>query len=661
MEQLSALDTAFINLETGTTPMHIGCMAIYDPSTSGESPLRFKQILQYFKNRIHKTPTLRNRYIQVPIGLDYPYWIADPDFDIELHIRHIALPSPGDWRQLCIQMARIHSRPLDMNRPPWEVYIIEGLDNIAGLPQGCYAMAVKIHHALVDGQGGAMLLAAMHDLSPGAKTTEPPQPWIVDRVPTAVELLARASINSYSHAWKRGKVMARYCLPMVRSSLKRALTGKGCSLGNAPRTRFNRKVSPHRVFEAVDFDLQAIKRVSKCINGLKVNDVVVAIVSGALRLYLSHKGELPETTLNALVPVSVRGKNEGLNSFNQLSFLFPKIYTDIEDPLERLHAIHLANARAKASHEAMGTTELMDMTQLLPNTVSNLAARTISKYNLLSHIKPFFNTVITNVAGPQIPLYQAGSKLMRFYGTGICWDSVGLFHIVFSYNGNLTISATCCRDMMPDPAFYAQCLQRSFDSLLQAIESSAQMQQQARQSLPESTPVKPTDPAKVSKATKVAKATEATEATESSEANEANEATKANEVAKVSGESVKESTRKTRESSKESTRERVKESAGESTIKNTVKNSEGSAVKTSSNSKTTPAKTPSATVQKPDSSPVKKTGSQAEGKSEGEGEDKGKGKGKGTEKIEGKIEREIEQKAPAKTRVIKTIRAKVKG
>ncbi len=479
MEQLSALDTAFINLETGTTPMHIGCMAIYDPSTSSEQPIRFKQILNYFKQRLHKTPDLRNRYVQVPVGLDYPYWIADPDFEIELHVRHIALPSPGDWRQLCIQTARIHSRPLDMNRPPWEIYIIEGLDNIEGLPKGCYAMAVKIHHALIDGQGGAMLLAAMHDLSPGAKVVETPQPWIVDRVPTAIELLARASINSYGNAWKRSKVVAKYSLPLIKGTLKRALTGKKCSLGNAPKTRFNKKVSPHRVFEAVDFDLNEIKRVAKCINGLKVNDVVVAIVSGALRRYLTHKGELPETSMNAMVPVSVRGKQENVNSFNQISFLFPKIYTDIEDPLERLHAIHTANARAKNNHETMGSMELMDATQLLPNTVSNLAARTISKYNLLSHLNPFFNTVITNVAGPQIPLYQSGSKLVRFYGTGLCWDSVGLFHIIFSYNGNLTISATCCRDMMPDPAFYSRCLRESFNDIVKAIEKAAVKQQEA--------------------------------------------------------------------------------------------------------------------------------------------------------------------------------------
>ncbi|PJE78070.1 putative diacylglycerol O-acyltransferase [invertebrate metagenome] len=477
MEQLSALDTAFINLETGSTPMHIGCMAIYDPSTAEEQPIRFKQILSYFKNRLYKTPSLRNRYIQVPVGLDYPYWIADPDFDIEFHLRHIALPTPGDWRQLCIQLARLHARPLDMNRPPWEIYIIEGLDNIKGIPKGCYAMVMKIHHALIDGEGGAALLATMHDLGAGAKPVETSQPWIVDRIPTSIELLARASINTCNNTLKKSRVIAKYSLPIARGMLKRTISGKGCSLGNAPRTRFNDKVSPHRVFEAMDFPLEDIKRIARAINGVKVNDVVVAIISGALRRYLNHKGELPEQSLNAMVPVSIRNKKNNLKGFNQLSFLFPKIYTDIEAPLERLHAIHIAQGKAKSNHEAMGSTELMDLSQLLPNTMTNLAMRTVKKYNLLSHLRPFFNTVIANVAGPQIPLYQAGSKLLRFYGTGFCWDSLGLFHIVFSYNGNLTISATCCRDMMPDPAFYARCLQQSFDDLFQAIENSAKNQE----------------------------------------------------------------------------------------------------------------------------------------------------------------------------------------
>lgn len=477
MEQLSALDTALINLETGTTPMHIGCLGIYDPSTSSAEPVRFKSILNYFKKRLHKAPVLRNRYIEVPIGLDYPYWISDPDFDIEFHIHHMALPAPGDWRQLCIQMARIHSRPLDMSRPPWEIYVIEGLDNIKGLPKGCYAMVVKIHHALIDGQFGAMLLAAMHDLSPVTKEPEQEQPWIVDRVPTAIELLARASINGYNNIWKRSKVVAKYSLPLLKGTLNKALTGNGCALSNAPKTRFNTKVSPHRVFEAVDFDLSDIKRATKAINGLKVNDVVISIVSGALRRYLIHKGELPSAPMNAMVPVSIREKKENINSFNQISFLFPSIHTDIADPIERLYAIHISNARAKNKHKSMGSMELMDATQLLPNTLSNFAARAISKYNLLSHMNPLCNTVITNVAGPQIPLYQAGSKLMRFYGTGICWDSVGLFHIIFSYNGSLTISATCCRNMMPDPSFYARCLTESFNDLIKAIDKAVTRQQ----------------------------------------------------------------------------------------------------------------------------------------------------------------------------------------
>ncbi|MDD7804410.1 MAG: wax ester/triacylglycerol synthase family O-acyltransferase [Endozoicomonas sp. (ex Botrylloides leachii)] len=472
MEQLSALDTALINMETGTTPMHIGCLAIYDPSTSSQKTTDFKKILNYLKGRIYKTTDLRNRYVQVPIGLDYPYWITDPDFDVEFHVRDIGLPAPGDWQQLCTQIARIHSRPLDMSRPPWEIYIIEGLDSIKGLPKGCYAMLFKIHHALIDGQGGAILLAAMHDLSPGAKQIDSQQPLIVDRVPTAVELLARASINSYTNIWKRSKVVTKYTLPLLRGTLRKAFSGKNSASNIVPKTRFNKKVSPHRVFEAVDFQLTDIKRVATAFNKFKVNDVVIAIVSGALRRYLTHKGELPSTSMTAMTPVSIRRKKEGLHSFNQFSFMFPSIYTDIADPIDRLHAIHEANAKAKSNHENMGSMELMDATQLLPNTVTNLLARTITKYNLLSHINPLFNTVITNVPGPQIPLYQSGAKLMRFYGTGICWDSVGLFHIIFSYNGSLTISATCCRNMMPDPVFYAECLRESFNDLTKAVEKT---------------------------------------------------------------------------------------------------------------------------------------------------------------------------------------------
>ena len=169
MEQLNALDSLFLNMETGTTPMHIGSLGIYDTTSVPEGELTFKNLMQNLESRLHKVPMLRYRQAPVAFRADYPYWIADPEFDIEFHVRHIALPKPGDWKQLCEQFSRIYARPLDMKRPPWEMYIVEGLDNIEGVEKGGIAVILKMHHALIDGAAGAQIMSVLHDLSPNTK------------------------------------------------------------------------------------------------------------------------------------------------------------------------------------------------------------------------------------------------------------------------------------------------------------------------------------------------------------------------------------------------------------------------------------------------------------------------------------------------------------
>ncbi|MCL6271737.1 wax ester/triacylglycerol synthase family O-acyltransferase [Sansalvadorimonas sp. 2012CJ34-2] len=475
MEQLSPLDTAFLNMETGSTPMHVGSLGIYDMSTVPGTRLGFKDILHYFENRLHKVPSLRYRAVEVPMGLDYPYWIADPDFDIEFHIRHIALPQPGDWRQLCIQVARIHSRPLDMGRPPWEMYIIEGLNNIEGISEGSFAVVMKVHHSLVDGVFGAQLLAAMHDLGPNVKPGLPDKPWIVDRMPTGVELLSRAALNGVRNVAKKGKAVTNHVLPSAFGLAKNLLKGNTTdtfsanNLFRAPKTRFNQPVSVHRAFEGVDFALDDIKAIKNALPNITLNDVMMGVVSGALRRYLKTKGELPEESLTAMVPINVREEQTQSVQGNKISFMFPKVFTDIADPVKRLEAIHAATTNGKHDNEVNSGSLFLDTAQLLPTTLTNLALRSALKYHLTNYLKTLFNTCITNVPGPQFPLYFAGAKLVQFYGTGISYDTMGLFHIIFSYNKRISISVTCCRNMMPDPAFYADCLRYSMREIQKAV------------------------------------------------------------------------------------------------------------------------------------------------------------------------------------------------
>ena len=478
MHQLSALDTAFINLETGSTHTHITALGVYDPSTAASQPVRFKDIIKNLQSRLHKLPELRKRYVPVPLGLDYPYWIDDPDFDIEFHLRHIALPAPGDWRQLCIQTARLHSRPLDLNHSPWEIYVVEGLNNVGGVPEGSFGLVIKLHHALFDGQAVARLIQAMHDTVPVPPPLDEPQMLVVDRVPSAFELLARTPLNNTRKLLKTGKVVSKYALPLAKSVLPLAkstisrstidkLRGKKkltSGSTQAPRTRFNAHVSPHRVFDGAEFDLSDFNDIRRQLPGITINDIALGIVSGGLRRYLLDKQELPEQSLKNAMPINV-AKSGDKKSGNKISLAINDLRTDIEDPKQRLLAIHASSSTAKTKDKASGGNLLFDFTQVLPNTATNLISQIASKPGVASKIPVMFNTFISNVQGPQIPIYHAGAKLVRFQGLGLPSYFSGLFHGIFSYNGKLSIGFACCRDMMPDPAFYRECMQESFEEL----------------------------------------------------------------------------------------------------------------------------------------------------------------------------------------------------
>jgi len=206
MQQLNGLDSAFLFMETPNAPMHFGSVAIFDPSTAPGGIVRFKRIIQTLKERAHLAPYLRQRLYEVPFNLDFPYWVRDESFDPEFHIRHIALPKPGDWRQLCIQVARLHSRALDRSRPLWELYIIEGLDNVEGIPPGCFAFVSKTHHAAIDGKSSYDIGSALCDPTPEIRQLEGGSEWKADKVPTLLELAAMSHETFCKRPYLPGKM-----------------------------------------------------------------------------------------------------------------------------------------------------------------------------------------------------------------------------------------------------------------------------------------------------------------------------------------------------------------------------------------------------------------------------------------------------------------------
>jgi diacylglycerol O-acyltransferase / wax synthase len=469
MQQLSAQDASFVYLETPHTPMHIGSVGIYDPSTAPGGFVRFKDILRFIGERLGGARSFRQRLVRVPFDLDHPYWIEDPEFDLEFHVRHIALPKPGDWRQLCIQVARLHSRPMDLTKPLWEFTIVEGLDNVEGLPPGCFALVSKVHHAAIDGMSGVEMSAAVHDLDAAMTPPNKADDWRPESMPKVAELLTRSYFNSLIQPMRVMETIGR-SLPGMGRLANQVRTGD-VSIRNArpaPKTRLNGKVSAHRVWDAVPFKLSDIRAIKDAVPDATVNDVILAIVGGALREYLSGKSELPKDTLTAMAPISVRADDEKAALGNLVSAMIVGLGTQIEDPLERLRFVHQEAVNSKAMTNAVGARTLTDYSQLMPSALAGLAARLYTRIGAANAVAPVFNCVVTNVPGSRVPLYFAGARMVGMYGTGPVFDGMGLINTIYSYGPTIAISFTACRDAMPDPQAYADALRRAFVALRDA-------------------------------------------------------------------------------------------------------------------------------------------------------------------------------------------------
>jgi diacylglycerol O-acyltransferase len=471
VKQLSAQDASFLYFETANAPMHIASLSIYDQSTAPGGLVTLKQIMANVEARLDLGYAFRRKVKRVPFDWDHPYWVDDPDFDLEFHVRHIALPKPGDWRQLCIQAARLHSRVLDVARPLWELYVIEGLDNVEGVPPGAFALMLKIHHAAVDGVSGTELIAALHDLVADTPLPEE-KAWVPKSEPSDSELLVRAGVNSFMQPFRFAELQTRAAPALARAS-QRAAQDRSAAPPPVPRTRFNSTVSVHRVFDGIRIPLAGLRSVKSVVPEATVNDAVLSVVGGALRSYLASKGELPAEPLQAMAPISVRSEDAKAEQGNQVAAMVVSLATTVEDPLDRLRAVHASTTAQKEMTNAVGARLMTDYNEFIPSAVAALAARQYTELGLANQANPAFNCVVSNVPGPRVPLYMCGSRLVIQYGMGPIQDGMGLIHGVFSYDGQVALTATSCRAMMPDPGFYAECLSQSYQDLIEATGYSA--------------------------------------------------------------------------------------------------------------------------------------------------------------------------------------------
>ena len=494
MRQLSGIDVSFLNMETPTTFGHVSSLNLFDAATApGGGGLEATK--QLILERIDKLAPFRRRLVEVPLGLDLPYWIEDPGFDLDFHVRHHAVPPPGTPEQVGEVVSRIIARPLDRNHPLWELYVIEGIDEGRVIGQ-----LTKVHHATIDGASGALMLATILDTDPDARPLGATAPWEPETVPTDQELLRITALEYLRRPEKLLRLSIRSMrdlaastqsggLRVIADSLAQPLPGPLGSMirhrlrsqygedvdtppalppTQAPRTPWNRPITPHRRFAFTTIPLDDAKKIRRAYD-CTFNDVVMALCSGALRRYLQKHDALPDESLIAMVPVSVRSGNEGEMYQNRVSGLLASLATDEADPVARLKLVSKSMTAAKKDFAAIPADTLQDFTQFAPPAVAARAMRMYSRLRIADRMNPPFNLIISNVPGPATPLYSAGARLMHFYPVSSVADGQGLNMTVQSYNGNLDFGFVACRALVPDLWVLTDYLHESMDELLATL------------------------------------------------------------------------------------------------------------------------------------------------------------------------------------------------
>lgn len=465
---LSALDATFIYLESEHSPMAIGAVYVIDASDAPEE-FSYRSWYSLAESRLKLSKVFRERLVEVPWDLSFPYWIRDPEFDLDAHLPRVSLPEPGGMAELMQMAADTWGQLLDRERPLWEITFVEGLDNIPGISKGSYALITKVHHAAVDGKASSEMMTALLDTTPEIREVKGEDTWEPETLPSNLDVIGR----SWSKAGQKaldlvgfvGKVAVDAAKLGSNKQLKKLEPPP--RLLSAPSTIFNQPLSSGRTFWGKNFDFERIRAIRKAVPGVTVNDVVLAVCAGGLRSYLAGKGELPAKPLVAMAPISVRGAEEGTG--NQVSAMLVSLATDIDSALDRLIHIRANTQRSKIQANALPANKI---TEFLPSETLAAAARVYTRTRLGGFHRPFFNVTITNVPGPPVPLYAAGARIHSAFGMAPILDGLGLILVVLSYHGRISIGISSCEQIVPDPDNMAECFADSLDELEQAISQA---------------------------------------------------------------------------------------------------------------------------------------------------------------------------------------------
>lgn len=466
IKQISGYDAAFLYAESPTSPMHIASLIIVEGS------INFTDFKEKVASRLHLIPKFRQRLLNVPMNLDYPYWVDDPNFDLDLHLNRVKLPDPSNWKTLRELTSSIFSAPLDLRRPLWSVDFIEGIDEIAQVPKGSVAIVSKVHHVMIDGQSGVGILGVLFDKDhePKEVKNRKPAPFDPDPLPDDISLLLKSGYGFLKNPFKIPKTVVETAYTFVKNKASKSLSIQkefATARYPVPITIFNGNISARRTWGTAILSFDRINNLRK-LSGGSVNDIIVAFCAGAIRRYLQEREKLPVQPLVANVPISIRSEGDS-STGNKIANMMIQLATHIEDPLDRLEYIQEQTMLGKSRHKTTGAKTLSKMADAVPFGLANLAAGIYSKYNIKDLHRPPFNVTITNVPGPRNLLYLNGHKVVSMFGLTPVVDGFGLIIAAFSYNGSVTITATSDAKTMPDADKFARYIRESANELEKLI------------------------------------------------------------------------------------------------------------------------------------------------------------------------------------------------
>ncbi|AZG45693.1 WS/DGAT/MGAT family O-acyltransferase [Gordonia insulae] len=466
MQRLSGLDASFLYLETRSQLMHVIGLIEIDPSTM-PGGYSFPKLRDELERRISALPNFRRKLDNSVLNIDHPVWIEDDDFDIERHVHRVGVPAPGSVLELTELCAHLAGQTLDRGKPLWELWVIEGLAD------GKVAAMLRMHHAGVDGVTSADLLAQLCTMTPEAPDLD------VEKIHQTAGGSSRTTMavtGAVNYFVQRPIAMAKLIpgtvgVPVGWLRRTRSNTAMPAPF-RAPRTRFNAPITPHRSLALTQLSLDDIKRVKNRF-GVKINDVILAITGGAMRSYLEEHGELPEQPLVAMVPVSVHGADESslvTGGTNKVTGMFTQLPTDLDDPVERVEQAATFARTSKDHHADIDANILRAWAQFAPGTTMSTLMKLYGDRGLALSHPPIFNVLVSNVAGPDFPVYFLGSRVTGVYPLGPIFHGLGLNITVFSADGHINVGILACTDHAPDVWAIAHAFDEELKQLLEACD-----------------------------------------------------------------------------------------------------------------------------------------------------------------------------------------------